>query len=126
MKLVKAGVFLAWLLAGGAGAFAAQDKVALSRTQWLTKIGVSVSNESVLRETLGQVADDDKIEFTQRLLKAVTRMPVRPEEKAAAFVRASVATIKSVNGELKYKVIAEVFALVRCPGAFIRQHGLDH
>lgn len=88
----------------------AADASVLTRSQWLNKIGASVTSEAVLRETLGQVAAEDKAEFTQRALKAVTRMPVSPEEKSAAFVRTAVACIASMSGESKYKVIAEVFA----------------
>lgn len=88
----------------------AADVSVLTRAQWLKKIGASVTSEAVLRETLGQVTPEEKVEFTQRALKAVTRMPVSPEEKSAAFVRTAVACIASVSGETKYKVIAEVFA----------------
>ena len=112
MKLFKSGLVVpaAMVLALAAGALAAQESAVLARSQWLKKIGESVASESVLRETLAQVSPDDKVEFTQRILKAVTRMPVSPEEKTAAFVRAAVATIGSVKGDLKSKVIAENFA----------------
>ncbi|MEI7900875.1 MAG: hypothetical protein WCK89_11520 [bacterium] len=112
MKQVRSGLslILAMVIAAGAGAGLAADVSALTRAQWLKKIGASVTSEAVLRETLGQVAPEEKVEFTQRVLKAVTRMPVSPEEKAAAFVRTAVACIASVTGETKYKVIAEVFA----------------
>jgi len=82
----------------------------LTRAQWLKKIGESVTQESVLRETITQVSPDERVEFTQRVLKAVTRLPVSPEEKAAAFVRAAVGCIAGATGEVKYTVIAEVFA----------------
>jgi nicotinamide mononucleotide (NMN) deamidase PncC len=106
-----------WLLAvgmavGGAGSVWSADASVLTRAQWLRKIGESVKQEQVLRETLAQVAVEERVEFTQRLLKAVTRMPVGPDEKAAAFVRAAVACIAGPNGETKNKVIAEVFACV--------------
>ena len=82
MKLFKSGwgVPAAMVLALAVGAVAAQETAVLTRAQWLKKIGESVASESVLRETLAQVAPADKVEFTQRLLKAVTRMPVSPEE----------------------------------------------
>lgn len=112
MKQSYSGIVLVAALAvvlcsGGAqGA----ETTALTRAQWLKKIGESVTQESVLRETFSQVGADDRVEFTRRLLKAVSRLPVSPEEKAAAFIRTSVACIAGVTGEEKYKVIAEVFA----------------
>lgn len=114
MKLSRT---IMWLLAvgvavGGVGRVWSADASALTRAQWLRKIGDSVKQESVLRDTLSQIAAEERVEFTQRLLKAVTRMPVGPDEKAAAFVRSAVACISGPNGEAKYKVIAEVFACV--------------
>ena len=111
-KQVRSRVFLimAMIVAVGASAGLAAEPSALTRAQWLKKIGASVTSEAVLRETLGQVAPEEKVEFTQRALKAVTRMPVSPEEKAAVFIRTSVSCIASVTGDAKYKVIAEVFA----------------
>lgn len=114
---MKHGCLSLWLMAviltvcGAGGAWAAEASV-LTRAQWLKKIGESVKQESVLRETLTQVAPEERVEFTQRILKAVTRMPVGPDEKAAAFVRTAVACIAGANGEAKNKVIAEVFACV--------------
>lgn len=112
MKQIRSKRFLiiAMAVAIGAGSGLAAEASALPRAQWLKKIGASVTSETVLRETLNQVAPEDKVEFTQRLLKAVSRMPVSPEEKAVAFVRAAVACIASASGDLKYKLIAEVFA----------------
>jgi hypothetical protein len=112
MKQTRFSVFLimAMAVAMGAGTMLAAEGAALTRSQWLKKIGASVTSDAVLRETLGQVAPEEKVEFTQRVLKAVTRMPVSPEEKAAVFVRTAVACIASVAGEMRYKVIAEIFA----------------
>ena len=112
MKQIRSRSFLimAMTVAVVAGAARAADVSTLTRAQWLKKVGASVTSESVLRETLGQVAPEEQVEFAQRVLRAATRMPVSPEEKAAAFVRTSVACIASVTGETKHKVIAEVFA----------------
>ena len=88
----------------------AKEAPALTRAQWLKKIGTSVTQESVLRETLAQILPDERVEFTQRVLKAVKGLPVSPDEKAAAYVRNAVACIEGAEGELRYKVIAEVFA----------------
>jgi hypothetical protein len=108
MKKCNSGLLLVALFA--AGAVWAAETTALTRAQWLKKIGESVTQESVLRETVLQVSPEERVEFTQRVLKAVTRLPVSPDEKAAAFVRAAVACIAGATGEVKYKVIAEVFA----------------
>lgn len=112
MKQSYSGMLLAVALAAvmGAGGLWGAETATLTRVQWLKKIGESVTQESVLRATLPQIAPEERVEFAQRLLKAATRLPVSPEEKAAAFVRASVACIASVKDETKYKVIAEVFA----------------
>jgi len=88
----------------------AAENATLTRAQWLKKVGASVTQESVLRETLSQVSPDERVEFAQRVIKAVKRLPVSPDEKVAIFVRTSVACIASSSGDLKYKVIAEVFA----------------
>lgn len=112
MKQVRSSMFLvmAMVVAMGAGTGFGAETAVLTRAQWLKQLGASVTSEAVLRETLAQVSPEDKVEFTQRMLKAVTRMPVSPEEKSVAFVRTSVACIASVTGDAKYKVIAEVFA----------------
>lgn len=88
------------------------EGVVLKRSQWLKKIGASVMDESVLKETFSQVADSEKVEFVQRSMKAVSRMPVEPEKKAASFVNVAVACIQSSKGDVRHNVIAEVFATV--------------
>lgn len=86
--------------------------VELKRSQWLKKIGASVMDEAVLKETFAQVPDSDKLEFAQRAMKAVSRMPVEPEKKAASFVSVAVACIQGAKGDVRYNVIAEAFASV--------------
>ncbi|MFA7173692.1 MAG: hypothetical protein WC340_09795 [Kiritimatiellia bacterium] len=88
------------------------DGVQLKRSQWLKKIGASVMDEGVLKETFSQVAEDEKVEFVQRAMTAVSRMPVEPERKAAAFVRTAVSCIQASKGDTRFHVIAEVFATV--------------
>ena len=112
MKQMKSGLWGAVAIAFAleASVLFAQQATVLTRAQWLKKIGASVTSGDVLRETLTQIAPEDRVEFTQRALKAVARMPVSPEEKAAAFVRTSVACISGVNGGIRPKVIGEVFA----------------
>ncbi len=114
MKHGYAGV---WLVAVAATLLSvtgvsSAEQVFLKRSDWLRKIGPSVEQESVLSETLAQLSPEDRVEFTGRLLKAIARMPVSPDAKAAAFVKAAVACIRDTSGELKNRVIAEVFAVV--------------
>lgn len=97
------------LLAAGPGLFA-QEGATLTRAQWLKKVGASVSDEAVLRETLANLTLEDKAEFAQRVIKAATRLPASPDEKSAALVRSAVGSIASATGDVKQRVIAKVFA----------------
>ncbi len=92
----------------------ATDVAVLTRPQWLKRIGDAAKSPEVAKEVMRQVVTGEKIEFTQRLLKAITRMPLSPEEKLTSITQASVACIAStplINDD-RYKVIAEVIAVV--------------
>jgi len=91
------------------------EGVQLKRSQWLKKVGASVMDQAVLKETFGQVKDLEKVEFVQRSMKAISRMPVEPEKKAASFVSTAVNCIQTAKGDVRYTVIAEVFATVPVP-----------
>ena len=112
MKQKKSGLWVAVAIGFvlEAAVLMAQDSTFLTRAQWLKKIGASVTDAAVLRETLAQIAPEDSVEFTRRMMKAVSRMPVGPEEKTAAFIRTSVACIAGAKGGSKQQVIGEVFA----------------
>lgn len=88
----------------------AAENATLTRAQWLKKIGPCATSYDTLKETLASIAPEDRVEFTQRALKAVSRMPVSGEEKGAAFVRTAVGCISGKLGDQKKNVIAEVFA----------------
>lgn len=92
----------------------ASDAAVLTRSQWLKRIGDAAKSPEVAKEVMRQVVAGEKIEFTQRLLKAITRMPLSPEEKLASLTQASVACIAStpLTNDDRYKVIAEVIAVV--------------
>ncbi len=92
----------------------ASDVAVLTRSQWLKRIGDAAKSPDVAKEVMRQVVAGEKIEFTQRLLKAITRMPLSPEEKLASLIQASVACIAStpLTNDDRYKVIAEVIAVV--------------
>ena len=62
------------LLVAGSG-LSAQESATLTRAQWLKKVGASVSSDAVLRETMSNLAQEDKAEFAQRVIKAATRLP---------------------------------------------------
>lgn len=112
MKRIRTGLFLVAVMAATLGVcrVSAEEAAGLTRAQWLKKIGACVTQEAVLRETLAQVLPEERVEFTQRVLKAIRRLPASPAEKAAIFVRTAVACIAGAKGDLRYKVIAEVFA----------------
>lgn len=92
----------------------AVDTAVLTRSQWLKRIGDAAKSPEVAKEVMRQVVAGEKVEFTQRLLKAITRMPLSPEEKLASLTQASVACIAStpLTNDDRYKVIAEVIAVV--------------
>ncbi len=96
----------------GATVAISAESAFLKRSDWLKRLGASVDQEVVLRETLDQVSPEDRVEFTQRLLKAVARKPVGPDEKAASFVKAAIACIRGTTGDVRNSTIAEVFATV--------------
>lgn len=112
MKLIRTGLLLFAVVTATCGVLgvSAEEAAGLTRAQWLKKIGVCVTQEAVLRETLAQVLPEERIEFTQRVLKAIRRLPASPVDKAAIFIRTAVACIASAKGDLRCKVIAEVFA----------------
>jgi hypothetical protein len=86
----------------------------LTRSQWLKKIGDAAKDANIAKEVMKQVSAAEKVEFTQRLLKAITRMPLSPEDKLASLTQASIACIGSapLQNDGRYKVIAEVIAVV--------------
>lgn len=90
------------------------DAGMLTRSQWLKKIGDAAKDAKTAKEVMKQVVAGEKVEFTQRLLKAITRMPLSPEEKLASLTQAAIACIGStpLQNDERYKVIAEVIAVV--------------
>lgn len=113
MKQLKVLLFVGVAVLGtGVAGFRAQAEE-LTRSQWLKSIGASVKDLAALTETLSGVPAVDKVEFTQKLMKATARLPVEPAEKGAALVRNAVGVISSSSGEIKQEVIAEVFAGVQ-------------
>lgn len=84
-----------------------------TRSEWLIRIGAAANNSTVAKVVMKQVSPADKVEFTQRLLKAITRMPLSPEGKLTLLVNASAVCIGGTspanNG--RYNVIAEVMAV---------------
>jgi hypothetical protein len=84
-----------------------------TRDEWLIRIVSAAKSQEVAKVVMKQVSSVDKVEFTQRLLKAITRMPLSPEGKLTLLVNASAVCIGGTspanNG--RYNVIAEVMAV---------------
>jgi hypothetical protein len=86
----------------------------LTRAQWLKEVGKVAKDPKAIRNVMVQVSDGEKVEFTQRILKAITRMPLSPEEKQALLINASIECIRStrIKNDERYKTIAEIIAVV--------------
>jgi len=88
---------------------------------WKGKVGESANDKAVLAETLKQVGPGDCVEFTRRTLRAVTKLPLDTDSKAARYVETSVLCVAHApgnqieDGKLKYSVIAETIALAPVP-----------
>jgi hypothetical protein len=82
----------------------------LERSQWMKKVGASVADQNVLRETAAAVAPEEKVDFARKVIKAASKLPGSPDEKSAALVKAGVGVIAGASGEIKQHVIAEVIA----------------
>jgi len=84
----------------------------MTRDQYFKKVGAAAMDKAVLAETLEQVQLRDCTEFTRRTLRAVTRMPLGPEAKAARYVESSILCIDRARDEdVQLKVVAETIAL---------------
>ena len=112
MRLAKSRwqVFIVCILGLAAADLYAQNAATLTRAEWAKRVGTSVSDSTVLLDTMTQVVPEEKVEFARRVIKAATRLPASPEEKGVALVRASVACIAGSSGDAKKAVIAEVIA----------------
>jgi hypothetical protein len=85
----------------------------LTRSQWLKEVGKVAKEPKAIRDVMVQVAEGEKCEFTQRVLKAITRMPLSPEEKQDLLISAAIECIRSarIKNDERYKVIAEIIAV---------------
>ena len=86
----------------------------LTRSQWLKKVGDAAKTPELIRGVMVQLSDGEKIEFTRRVLKAITRLPLSPEEKQALLIKASIECIRStpLKNDERYKAISEIIATV--------------
>ena len=108
-RLVTVGrTFVAALVVGSAAVVGGET---LTQSQWMSQVGPSVTDYSVLQKTVSNLALGDRVAFTQNALKAVSRLPVSNEEKAAAFVRTAVGCLEGKTGDVKKDIIAEIFAV---------------
>jgi hypothetical protein len=87
----------------------------LTRAQWLKEVGRVAKDPKAIRDVMVQVSEGEKIEFTQRIMKAITRMPLSPEEKQVLLINASIECIRStrIKNDERYKTIAEIIAVVQ-------------
>jgi len=88
--------------------------VTLTRAQWLKEVGKVAKEPKAIRDIMVQVSEGEKVEFTQRVLKAITRMPLSPEDKQKLLISASIECIRStrIKNDERYKIIAEIIAVV--------------
>lgn len=100
-----------WAAEKAAAPAAASSSAALPRSQWLRSVGDAAQNLDTLHQMLGQISAADRLEFVQRVLKSVSRMPLQPVEKRAQYVKTAIACIGYVPGDDKFKVIAEAAAV---------------
>ncbi|MBQ9429989.1 MAG: hypothetical protein IJU44_00390 [Kiritimatiellae bacterium] len=109
-KLLIAGLAAFVLCATGAVSAFADEASTLTRQVWMSKVGTSASDQSVLKNTLPQLAAADRAEFANRVLKAVSRLPISPEEKAEKFVQVANDLLAQQIGDQKADLIAEIYA----------------
>lgn len=88
-------------------AFSAQP---LTKAQWTAQIGACASNVETFKKVLAQVPKTEQAQFVQKVIRAATRKPVSPEEKAKDLTAISIAALSTVRGDVKYASMAEVFA----------------
>ena len=95
------------------GFVSAQEQGTLARAQWGKQIGDSAKNASTLSETVKKVASDERVEFTRSVLKAVTKMPLDSDSKAARYIESAIHCVSNtaLEDETKYGAIAESIAL---------------
>ena len=93
------------------GAVTVQGQETLKRDQWFKLIGESAKDKAVLKTTLAQIESNDCLEFTRRVLRAVTKMPLGQDEKAARYIESSILCFANAKEGAKLDVVAETIAL---------------
>jgi hypothetical protein len=79
---------------------------------WGQQLGAAAVDPELIRTVMVQVPPAERVDFTRRLLKAISSMPISPEEKSKLMARAAVVLVAS-SGESKRDVIGAIFAY--CP-----------
>jgi hypothetical protein len=99
---------------GAASQQPAADATVLTHAQWLKRVGEAAKDPGIIKDLMKQIAAGERVEFTQRVLKAITRMPLSPEEKQVQLTKAAIACIGGtpLQNDERYKVIAEIVAAV--------------
>jgi len=103
-----------------AGAAVAQGQGSLTRDQYFKKVGESAMDKALLAATLEHVDLTDCTEFARRTLRAVTRMPLGPEEKSVRYIETAILCADRARDEdVQLSVVAEAIAhapIVDLPG----------
>ena len=94
-----------------AGVVFAQEQGMLTQAQWSKRIGESAKNSADLTRNLKQVPQSDRVDFTRRTLKAVSKLPLGPKAKTARYTESTILCVAGAQGDTWYGVIAEGVAL---------------
>ncbi len=76
------------------------------------KIGEAAGDPAVMSATVAQLSADDQVAYLAKVNEAIANMPGSPEEKAAAYLNANKAALRSAKPGNLAKLLAEVFATV--------------
>ena len=100
-----------------AGIVSAQEQGMLTRAEWSKRVGDAAKSAVTLAETIKLVAPDERVEFSRKVLKAITKMPLDSNTKATRYVEGSIHCVynTSLQDDSKYGAIAESIALSPVP-----------
>ena len=84
----------------------------LSLSDARAKVGDAIADPSVMAATTQQLSADDQVKFLADVNEAISKMPGSAETKAAAYLDANRAALKTASKGNLSAVLAEVFATV--------------
>lgn len=116
MKLTEVvGIAVCAVVFCGGRAFAQEQEKTLMREQWGRKVGESAQDLEVLKATLRQISPDERPDFAQKTLRAITRMPLGPQAKSERYVGSAILCLSQVREDNAYSVVAHAVALALVP-----------